>query len=431
MRTWIKIALGATWALTSCGRTALAADPEPTFSPVQVAEDIDVFRREFLAADISYSTKARAEAETRLKTLNGGERNQGTFSLEICRIVALADNAHSECRLPAVPRTPIQFMPIDGAYYVIGIEPRSSSLLGAQLLAIDDQPIKKIAEAGLRLHGGLPSAKEFALADTLRSPMRLYSLGFSATIRGVTYRFMSRTGAMLEQRFTVTDAMPDLAWLTPPDRAPWSQQNPDEDFRWMDAPAMDAIVVQLRRNSDAPNQKIVDFLQDAEANRAKLSRRNVVLDMRYNSGGDLMSTRGFLVQWPSRIASDGNLYVLEGPRTFSAGISSVGYLKQAGGKRVVLVGQPPGDRMMFFAETKEVKLPNSGITVIASRQRHDYKDGCRKFDDCFAGIAQSGMPIAVKDLDPDVSVRVTLKDFTDGRDAAMEAVAKEIADRRK
>ncbi len=120
----------------------------------------------------------------------------------------------------------------------------------------------------------------------------------------------------------------------------------------------------------------------------------------------------------------------------------MGYLKQAGGKRVVLVGQPPGDRMVFFAEGKDVKLPNSGITVSASRQRHDYKDGCKKFDDCFAGVAQpSGraapadeqfarMPIAVKDFDPEISVRVTLKDIAEGRDAAMEAVAAEIADRK-
>ncbi len=186
----------------------------------------------------------------------------------------------------------------------------------------------------------------------------------------------------------------------------------------------------------------MDFLQDAEANREKLRRRNVVLDMRYNGGGDLMSTREFFVQWPSRIPLDGRIYVIEGPQTFSAGISSVGYLKQTGGKRVVLVGQPPGDRMVFFAEAKDVKLPNSGIVVLASRERHDYKDGCKKFDDCFPGVAQPGhraaptggdiprMPIAVKDLDPEISVRVTLKDFADGRDPAMEAVAAEIADSR-
>ncbi len=86
--------------------------------------------------------------------------------------------------------------------------------------------------------------------------------------------------------------------------------------------------------------------------------------------------------------ADGRIYVLEGSRTFSAAITSIGYLKQAGGKRVVLVGEPPGDRMMFFAEGKEVKLPHSGVTITASRQRHDYRDGCRKFDDCFAGVAQ-------------------------------------------
>ncbi len=129
MRKWTTSSLGAMWALTLCVGIAHAADPEPTISQAQVAEDIEVFRRDFLAVDVSYAPKARTEAESRLQALSGSERKLGTFSLEICRIVALADNGHSECRLPPAPRTPIQFTPIDGGFYVLGIEPRSASLL--------------------------------------------------------------------------------------------------------------------------------------------------------------------------------------------------------------------------------------------------------------------------------------------------------------
>jgi hypothetical protein len=439
MHSWAKFILGATWALNSCISLAQSKDEDDRLTAVQVAEDIEVFRREFLAVDVSYTSKARAEAESRLKELNGARRDPVALALEICRIVALADNAHSECRWPSSPKAGIQFMPIDGNYYVIGIEARNAALLGAQLQSLDGQTIKKAAESGMRVRGGVPAVRELAFAEMLRTPARLYALGYSATKNGVMYRFTSRTGATIEQRLVVSDPTPELTWLTPPDRAPWSQQDPDKPFRWKDAPTLDAIIVHLRRNSDAPEQHVMDFLQDAEANRARLGRRNVILDMRYNGGGDLLTTRDFFVAWPGRIPADGRIYVLEGARTFSAAITSIGYLKQAGGKRVVLVGEPPGDRMMFFAEGKEVKLPHSGVTVTASRQRHDYRDGCRKFDDCFAGVAQPGgraapndgqfarMPITLKELEPEIPVRMTLADLQAGKDAAMEAVAEQVA----
>ena len=114
------------------------------------------------------------------------------------------------------------------------------------------------------------------------------------------------------------------------------------------------------------------------------------------------------------------MFVLTSPWTFSAAISSTGYLKQAGGDGVVLVGEAPGDRLQFWAEGRPVVLPRSGAYVQYATQRHDYVTGCRPFTDCHSYMVK--YPIAVKSLAPDVAAPWTLESYATGRDPAMEAV---------
>src|SRR5262249_28114104 len=155
---------------------------------------------------------------------------------------------------------------------------------------------------------------------------------------------------------------------------PWAYRDLDQDLRWRDAPEVDAVVVQLRSNLDAGGRSIAGFLDDVEQRRRVLGRRNFILDLRADVGGDLTKTRDFMIGLPGRIAAgSGTVFVLVGPGTFSAGIASAAYVKQAGGARVVSIGTPPGDRLMFFAEGAWVTLPRSGLTVLPATARHDYR----------------------------------------------------------
>ena len=82
----------------------------------------------------------------------------------------------------------------------------------------------------------------------------------------------------------------------------------------------------------------------------------------------------------------------------TAAISSIGYLKQAGQARVVLVGEAPGDCLRFWAEGRPITLPHSGAMVLMATQRHDYLTYARGYPDCHEAIVR--YPIAVKTLDP-------------------------------
>ena len=122
---------------------------------------------------------------------------------------------------------------------------------------------------------------------------------------------------------------------------------------------------------------------------------------------------------PNLTARGGRVYALTSGRTFSAGISSLGYLKQSGGDRVSIVGAPVGDRLEFWAETDTIDLPQTGATILYATERHDYITGCPE-PDCHASIRNH--PIRVRSLAPDVAVATTGRDVMSGKDPLMEAV---------
>lgn len=219
---------------------------------------------------------------------------------------------------------------------------------------------------------------------------------------------------------------------------PWSLQEPGKPFRFRDEPAIDSLVVQLRQVMDTQEETIEAFLERMETQRAALGRNNIVLDMRQNGGGNLLLARDFMTQWPTRVP--GKFYVLTGRQTFSAAITSIAYLKQAAADRVVIIGEPVGDRLMFFSDGLPVQLPHSGLFFLPAVVRMDYENGCRDYTDCFAGIVEAGrptavsllvlppelkrLPIAVKTLEPDVPAPWTVTSWIEGTDPAMDAIYK-------
>jgi hypothetical protein len=144
-----------------------------------------------------------------------------------------------------------------------------------------------------------------------------------------------------------------------------------------------------------------------------------VLDLRMTGGGDLNTTRAWVRRLP-RIAS-GRVFVLTSPWTFSAAISTTGYLKQSAPDRVTIVGEMVGDRLDFHSEGDVFTLPNSGAAILNATERHDYRTGCRNVENCHGSVVR--YPIEVASLAPDINAPWTIEAYRAGRDPAVEAIA--------
>ena len=222
----------------------------------------------------------------------------------------------------------------------------------------------------------------------MRKPADLHALGLANDPGAALYRLRTQDGRLVERRFAGTlsgTTAPALTRLPPPETAPWALQEPDEPFRWRDAPEMDSVIVQLRRNADLGERRIMALLIEAEAARERLGRANVILDERYSPGGNLQLTNEFFTAWPAKLPASGRIFVLVGPRTFSAAIAAIGYLKQAGGDRVILFGSPPG--IASCSSPRAGSLSSPIQRFIPAPERHDYRNGCRAFVDCHEAVA--------------------------------------------
>jgi hypothetical protein len=404
------------------------------------------FRKKFLEPDRSFSAEARAQAETRLVRLEqeAGGMDPVSFELEVARIVALADNGHTISfpgpRSRRYDRIPLRFVPFGERFFVLRATGPLSDLLGAELLAIDGRSWTDLLAAARSLAGGVASHRDRNASYLFESPEQLRALGLAEAPDAAVYRFAIAAGGIVERRIAAEPADANRArasadrWLfpdrpagegedwrplLPPDKAPASLRDPDEPFHWRSAPEVDAIVVDLRQNVGDDGHPIDRFLRDATRAIREAKPKNLVLDMRLNGGGDLNTTRDFAESLPALVP--GRIFVLTSPWTFSAAISTVGYLKQKAPSRVTIVGEPAGDRLVFFSEGRPVTLSNTGIVLLPATQRHDYRNGCREFTDCHPPVVRH--PIAVPTLDPDIAAPWTLEAYRAGRDPGMEAIA--------
>ncbi len=149
-----------------------------------------------------------------------------------------------------------------------------------------------------------------------------------------------------------------------------------------------------------------------------LKPKNVVIDLRVNGGGNLNLARGFVQSLPSLVA--GRIFVLTSPYTFSAAISTTGYLKLAAPDRVTIVGETVGDRLMFWAKGPPVTLENSGIVIGHTKERHDYQNGCASYTDCHGNVVRS--PIRVNTFAPGIEAPWTIESYRAGVDPGMCAI---------
>src|SRR6185312_1805599 len=155
-------------------------------------------------------------------------------------------------------------------------------------------------------------------------------------------------------------------------KTPLAFQEPDLLFRSAPIPGSCAMLVQLRANQ---GDGIGAFLKSTEAEIAARRPCAVILDNRFNGGGDYTNTSGFASRLPSLTP---HIYILTGVETFSAGITTTVFVKQASAPgQTVLLGGEVGDRLAFFSEGGSGCLPHAPFCFHYATGMHDYTHACR------------------------------------------------------
>ncbi|MDO1560094.1 hypothetical protein Q0812_11710 [Brevundimonas sp. 2R-24] len=434
----MRLSIGASLAALALAGILPASAQEHGASPtVEAAEaapsaagDLASIRA-FVEGDAAYTPEERARALARLDELEPRATRiaPNAVRLAAAEIAAFADNGHT-LMIPTVLARDNALLPytlhvFQGRIYVID-SAGDDELTGAELIAMDGRPVPDLRAAYNRYQGGEQSWKDQFLPVFLRTPAILAEAGLISNADRPTLRFRTEGGREVERSPNLIAAPPLNPFRSrlldaPRDGAvPAYLSRPDQTFFTQEMPEFQALYFAMRATRDGRGQPIAEALAAAEAEIRDVRPRNVIIDLRLNGGGDLNTARNFMKTLPTLIPEGGRIFALTSGQTFSAAIASLGYLKEAGGDRVVIVGEPVGDRLEFWAEGDVMELPYSGGLLLQATERHNYMTGCPE-EDCHGNIRRN--PIRVSSLQPDIPAPLTIEAWLEGRDPALEAIA--------
>ena len=164
----------------------------------------------------------------------------------------------------------------------------------------------------------------------------------------------------------------------------------------------DTLFVQYNTCMNADGYSVADFSRDVIGFIDDMGFSRIIVDLRFNGGGNSMLFDPFINQLGNRIsAGKCKGYALIGTSTFSSAVLNAWDLKKAG---CVLVGTPTGGAINHYGELGYLTLPNSGINAMYST-KHFVLD-------------PSAAPGSIQ---PDVFVELSIEDWQNGHDAQVAA----------
>lgn len=417
--------------------------PQPASALEAQRQDTEQFSR-LLAMDRSFSPTARADANRRIAELKSGPAplDRERFHVALLRITALADNGHTNLyhgKGGFQNFAPVRVVLFADGLYVVRAKLAYADLLGARVESIEGRSTAEVIGALELLHGGTEGWRRSFAAIYVQSPEMLYGDAIGSSPDQTNWAFRLPDGSQVTRtlpgEISGVDEPPKMTrWLSPQPmqgedsnwRAlmtndadlPLSLRDFNSTFRraWIDHGC--TLFIQLKAIADADGEPIGTFLRATTDEMHAHPPCNIILDMRFNSGGDYTKAARFASRLPEFLPPSGRIYLLTGPQTFSAAITTIAFVKQAAGSRAIILGEPIGDRLTFYGEGNSGCLPHEGLCLHYATGMHDYAHRCEDWDRCF--WLNWIFPVQVPSLAPDETIGMTFADYTERRDPVLD-----------
>jgi hypothetical protein len=400
--------MGRALLIAVLAATALAGST--VAAPPAVAQDVELYLAELERIHPRpYHATPRAEYRAAADRLIARlpELGDDLLYVELLRLVALLGerDGHANASPLAGHRRPLHLYPIatyefaDGVYIVAA--PGRPRLVGKRLLAIQGRPLADV----LRLVDPLVTRDNPLSLAAHRSPYLssaeiLHGLGVTPTAERATFTV---EGAEVELApvtanayvAALRSAFPNYVDGLPKRARPLLVRNRGAS-RWVTTLDRGRVVYFVYNTVQGDPTATADRILRL-ARRPKT--RRVIVDLRNNGGGNIF-TYPYLLDTLASPAIGRKLVVLIGRTTYSAAVHFAVDLDTR--TRARFVGEPTGGSPNHYSDTDPVPLPVSGYTINVPRIYFEKQPG------------RPGLQ-----LDPDVAVPFTGRDFFAGRDPVL------------
>lgn len=329
---------------------------------------------------------------------------------------------------------PVRLYEFSDGNFVTSAHQSVVELAGAQVLEIAGRPAAEVINEARTLISGDNAFDKLEKLGAVHNAGLMKGLGYAAANGELTIKCKLRDGKLVERTLTPqksrnNDASFDwryaremfgLSFSMPNDWVAAYNNLPASAFRQRDTtrplhltmtapyvaralPEQQAYYVQFNQTDDTT---MLSFFQQTMKEVDQVKPRRLLLDLRYNFGGDSSQVNTLLRELVKRADNQPwqDLYVLTGRKTFSAGVGLLNaLLKQL---PLTTVGEPPGAPLNFYGDAREIKYAVTGLRLHVSELRHQFGD----FND-------------LGDIIPiDVPAPFSFADYVAGRDPAVDAI---------
>lgn len=427
-------------------RAVSAQQPAPLTS-AQWRQDLQVALDSLPAHDRSFNPATRAAFRARVGQLRDSAalKTEPQLLVGLAQAVAGAGNAHTRLYLlrnrTELRRYPVRVWWFKEGLFVVRTTAEYADLLGAKVISWAGQSPQAVRRAVAPLYAGNPSWHTYMSTYTLTSPEILMGLGLVDPSGALLLTCRTRQGRNVTRRL---DPLP-LAKATQPTEAWWdlAPTHPGRGAAWQSVLATDTaklpfylrgpqqfywarylpnphlLYMQYNRAGNMPTgESFAAFGQRVLYVLAAQQPRKVVVDVRFNTGGNLDVARRFMGQLDSAARRQrARVYVITGPATFSAGLFHAAQLSELG---ATIVGEPAGDELDFWAEGGNLVLPNSKLTLHYADRFHSYSPAPRP-----DAAPYLYLDLAVATVQPRYRVALRWRHYLAGRDAALEKIIRD------
>jgi hypothetical protein len=412
------------------------------------AADLEYAKANYVLQSGAFSAQAREQAVRYINsiTATADAMTREQYLLSVLRIVALADNGHDavnqeEGAWYPDARLPVRMLWFPEGWVVARADPAHIDLLGARVLSIDGHTSPQVFQRLRDLNGGLDHYRRWNLEYFVENAGILHALGIARYPDRLELRLRLPRGRQVRRTllFIPKSTMPtpqiierlwspapwpgerDKGWgAVDPRPTPLYLQQGERLFRVAYLAELDALYLQMRVHFDMDGETVAGFISEVDQQLAAQHPRHLIVDLRFDTGGDIDTTREWQRTLPTRIP--GRIYVLVGPYTFSAGIVAAAAFKHDAPARVRIVGDEVGDRLHWWSEGENVCLPNSHYCPHLTTGFWDLVHGCAGNPACYG----DRLDARVSSLTPDLSAPLTIDSWLAGRDPGMEAIEHEM-----
>jgi hypothetical protein len=418
-----------------------------------VEKDLRYFRDVWAEKEKAYTPEARARLLAFVDAQLGSARPMEKWELALLfsEAMAMSGNDHTDGEYPFTSGIftvlPVSFWEFPEGFVVTRAHPDFKRLLGARIVSIGGAPAKEAAgRVGKYIPGiaqrkkymapawltrleplravGLADEKaaafEFVLADGRRETVRLGAAPTAdPAARSLPWRASMVPGRGPNPWPHVLDALREV----PPHAAPPDELTSRGLFGGKVLVVRSTSLAPYTDNPAAVVGKAYDVMD--EVVKSGVIPKDVVVDLRYNGGGNFLNIVGFAKELTGLVGEDGHVWVITGRTTNSAAIVFTALLKAYGKGRTRIVGEEASDALTFWSEGGSVEAPASKLPLRYTDGYHDWANGCRDLARCYWPVVFHG--VAVGTISPDVPVETTFAEYAAGKDPALDRILAAIS----